>query len=127
DVAVGAVELGIDVEHSLHMVIARRNVADAAEGVARYGAVDDRGLARRERIDVEAEDRHAAAERVCLEPRLGYGIAAQDHEHAAGDRLGMSGGGKGKRELELGWCGDGDGAQDEREAQATTHVASSAA
>ena len=84
-VAVGALELGVDVDERLHEVVAGRQVLQARHRRAQIGRVDDGGLSRRQVLDVAAEERRAGA--ADLQARLAL-VGARDHEvDAAGDRL----------------------------------------
>ncbi len=86
-VAVGAAKLGVDVDHRLHEVVARWNLRETGDGRAEVSSVDDRGLSRREPIDVATEERHTRA--ADLQPGLAL-VVPRDHDvNAPCDRLGM--------------------------------------
>ena len=70
-VAVGAVKGLVAMQHSLHVILARRHVAQAADGIAGGGIVHDHGLAGLHGIDVDAEDHLGADGVVYLHARLG--------------------------------------------------------
>src|SRR5262245_47738546 len=58
-VAIGALELRVDVDERLHPIIARGNLAQARDGVAEIVGADRRRRVRREHVDVLAEERRA--------------------------------------------------------------------
>ena len=91
-VTVGALELGVDVDEPLHEVVARRQVAQARHRRAEIGHVDDGALARRQLLDVTAEERRAGASD--LQPRLAVVGAGHHHVDAAGDRARVDAGGE---------------------------------
>ena len=59
-VAVAARELRVGKEQPLHEVVAGGELLERRDGEAGHGRVDGDRLARRERIDVDAEERLAA-------------------------------------------------------------------
>ena len=74
DVAIGAVELGIDIDESLHIIVAGRDPGKAGYRRAKIGGVNDGGLARDQPIDVAPEERCSRAPD--LEARLRIILAA---------------------------------------------------
>ena len=78
-VAVRAVELGVDVEDSLHVVVAGGDVAQARRRKAEGVAIDHGVLARRKRVDVDPEEGHAG------HPgrEIGHGLPVRPEERHA--------------------------------------------
>ncbi len=93
-VPVGAMKFRVDINQRLHVVIARRQLLHALEGIAEGLGVDHRRLPGLKLADVGAVDRRLLVPPACLQTRLGMVAAAKDDKHAPGDRLGMRRGGK---------------------------------
>ena len=101
-VAVRAVERLVAVEQRLHVVVARRDVLQAARRPADDRVVDDRILARLEAVDVDAENRPRAVGAVLirLRLRLRLAVVGDEEQDAAVERLRAAGGGEGDGEAE---------------------------
>ena len=84
-VAVGALELGVDVHERLHPVVARRKVRHVGDRRAEIVAVDRRRRAGRKLLDVAPEERRADA--ADLQPRLARAVVREDHVDATGQLL----------------------------------------
>lgn len=95
-VAVGALELGVDVDEALHEIVAGRQIVQMFDRRAEISLIDDRRLSWRELLDVPAEEWNARA--ADLQPRLAIPRAGNHHKYAASDRAGMGRGGE--RDLE---------------------------
>ena len=86
DVAVGAVERRVDVQHPLNEVVAGGEIAEPRDRIAVASAVDHRPGAGAQSRHVLAEERSRrvlAAGLAELEARLGSGLPGQDDEHAS--------------------------------------------
>jgi hypothetical protein len=57
--AVRSLEFRVHVEDGLYVVIAGRNIAQAARRIARRRFIDDEGLVRLDPVDVDTEERCA--------------------------------------------------------------------
>ncbi len=92
-VSVGSAEFRVDVHEALHPVLAGGDVAHVPDRVAEVALGDDGGAARRQGLDVVAEERDAQS--AGLQPRLAV-VGARDHDiDAAGEGLGADRGGDG--------------------------------
>ncbi len=85
-VAVGASERRVDIDHRLHPVVAGGDLRDRRERSAARGGVDDRGRARRQAVDVDAEHRLRREAAAHLEPRLAVVLPRHDQQHAPVER-----------------------------------------
>ncbi len=82
-VAVGAVDLCVDIDESLRVVIACRNAFETLDGVAKGCSIERRGLPRFQIRDIAAENQGRRAPRTSLEPRFRRIFLCKDQEHAA--------------------------------------------
>ena len=101
-VAVGANELGVDVDECLRPVVAGRKIAQALDGIAKRRAVDGHGRTGRDRLDVDGEQWHAVGVGL-LNGRAIVGLADR-HVDAAGHGPRVRGSGERDRES---WFGGG--------------------
>ena len=95
----------VDVQESLHEVVARGKGGETLERVAIGAAVDDGLLARCERVDVLSEEGHRSiltAPLAELETGLGIGLPSDDHEDTAVDGLALNACRKGNLEAQAG-------------------------
>jgi len=92
DVAVGALELRVDVNEALHVVIAGRQVAKAGHGRPQVRYVDDGRLPWRQLLDLASEERRAGT----ADLQAGLAVVGARHHHVdpAGDRTAVDAGGK---------------------------------
>ena len=87
DTSIAAVKLRIDIEHSLDVIIGCRYFVQAASGIPKSAAVDDRNLARPEVVYIHSEYRCSISPESCLKARIRR-ILLTDHEkYPARDRL----------------------------------------
>src|SRR4051812_34714730 len=102
DVSIGAVELGVDIEHGLRVVVTRRKVIETVQRIPGNRGVDDHRRSGGEGVDVASKNRQSAIERVGLEPWLGIRVSAEYQERATGDGRGVRRRGECYREAEPG-------------------------
>jgi hypothetical protein len=82
---VGARELGVDVDERLDPIVAGRQIGHVGDRRPEIVAIDNRGRARREPLDVAAEERRTDTSD--LQARLARLIVREDDVHAPGQRL----------------------------------------
>jgi hypothetical protein len=88
-VAVGSLELGVDVDECLHEVIAWGQILQAGDGRAQVGGIDDRRLPRCQLLHVPPEEWGAGAAN--LQAGLAL-VGARHHEvDPPGNRLALHG------------------------------------
>src|SRR5207248_6221308 len=76
DMSIGAVELGVDVEHGLRVVVAGGKVIEAFQRISGNRGINDHRRSGGESVDVASENRQSAIEWVNLESWLGTGVSA---------------------------------------------------
>ena len=97
--AIGAVEGLVDVEHGLHVVVARGHVVERADRVAGGLAGDGDRLTGGQCIDGGAEDHLRARAVIDLHPRLLGGVGREQQQYPAVERLGRDAGGEADGDL----------------------------
>jgi hypothetical protein len=97
--AICPVEGLVHVEHSLHVVIARRHLIERADGITVGLAGDGDRLIRRQRIHRGAEDDLRTRAVIDLHPRLLGRVSREQQQYPAVERLGRGAGGKADGDL----------------------------
>src|ERR1017187_10128805 len=88
-VAVGTMELRVDIDYGLHVVIACRNLLQTARRVSRRGAIHDRRNHRLELVDVACEERCLSSPGADLLDGFRRLRLGERDEHAARNGSGM--------------------------------------
>ena len=103
---IGAMEGFIAMQYRLHVIIPRRHVAQAADGIAVGGIIHRDGLPRLHAVNVHTEH-HLGADRIVnLHAGFGGRIGRKKQEDASVERLSAAGLGKRNRKSGAGGMGE---------------------